>query len=60
MATLTLNIPTEQVARVMEAFEAADVNEVKAILIQYMKNRVRDHELDVAMLQAALTNLDVT
>lgn len=60
MATLTLNIPTEQVDRIKEAFEADDVAGVKAVLIQYMKNRVRDHELDVAMLQAALTNLDVT
>jgi hypothetical protein len=60
MAQLTLTINDAHVQRVKDALQADDVPDVKAALIDFLRRRVRDYELDQALLNAALSNVDVT
>jgi hypothetical protein len=68
MATLSLTIPDDQIPRVLAAFGTrlingdttpATVAEVRASLIQFVKDRVRAHEYELARVAAATGIVDV-
>ncbi len=44
MATLTITVPDDQVPRIMAATGATDANDVRQLLINYVKDIVRNYE----------------